>query len=263
MKYDSCGNANIADPLAPFKSQIRGATNRKAARMAQAFGNDAAGAVAAGLGGSCTVVPNCKQIWTKELSDGYAVTFLNFTRSQPLSAQSSSTPATRTADGTPRKELIPTAASATARMPSKLGGDGIGNGLRMLACNRSDATQQWSVTTQGGGGGDPAMSVIKSAAGNEACWEVDGCNYMHGTKVDTAFGCKPLPPRGLVDPCCSNMAFSFNKNGTCITSDNHQPPDPPPSPPSTKMSSSIVIIIISIITSGGILLFIVSFLFGG
>ena len=54
------------------------------------------------------------------------------------------------------------------------------------------------------------MSVIKSAAGNRACWEVNGCGYSAGATVDLAFGCKPLPPRGLVDPCCSNMAFSFN-----------------------------------------------------
>ena len=40
MKYDSCGAANRADPLAPFKSQIRGSTNRKANRMAQVFGDD-------------------------------------------------------------------------------------------------------------------------------------------------------------------------------------------------------------------------------
>ena len=154
------------------------------------------------------VVPNCKQIWTKELHDGYAVTFLNFTRSKPLA--SSTPPPGRASPGSSGGRAVPSGATAA--------GGGIGNGLTLAACDATDPTQQWTITTKGGGGGDPAMSVVQSAAGNKACWELNGCNYDRGTKVDTAYGCKPLPPRGLVDPCCSNMAFSFNQNGTITTS---------------------------------------------
>lgn len=87
-----------------------------------------------------------------------------------------------------------------------------GNGpLRLEECNNTNEAQLWNIKTVG------TMSTIEAFAGDKGCWEVNGCNYGEGGSVDTDYGCKALPSQGVTDPCCSNMAFNINSNGT-ITS---------------------------------------------
>jgi len=124
------------------------------------------------------IVPNCEQIWTRKLSDGYAVAFVNYTNSSSLEKK------------------------ATVNE---------GGGLRLDACNASDETQFWNVTVAGG------LATIAADAGDKACWEVRGCTYNDGSVVDTNYGCKALPPAGDKEACDNNMIWSVNRNGT-ITS---------------------------------------------
>ena len=32
------------------------------------------------------------------------------------------------------------------------------------------------------------MTTVKSMAGNQACWEINGCGYRPGSGVDTSYG---------------------------------------------------------------------------
>lgn len=62
------------------------------------------------------------------------------------------------------------------------------------------------------------MTTVKSMGSSKACWEINGCGYRPGSGVDTSFGCKSLPAKGVTDPCCSNMAWIVDEKAKTITS---------------------------------------------
>ena len=65
----------------------------------------------------------------------------------------------------------------------------------MAACDATQPEQLWQLgaTTDSGG-----MTTVQSTAG-KSCWEINGCGYRPGSGVDTGFGCKPLPAKGVTD----------------------------------------------------------------
>ena len=85
----------------------------------------------------------------------------------------------------------------------------------LAPCDASRPEQLWQLGATSTSGG---MTTVKSLAGSKACWEINGCGYRPGSGVDTGYGCKPLPAKGVTDPCCSNMAWIVNAQSKAIMS---------------------------------------------
>jgi hypothetical protein len=163
LTENGCGKAGSrSNPLAPFLSQVRGAKDRKFCRSNAGESE----------GGSCIVVPNCEQVWSRQLHDGYAVVFMNYSAS--VVPHTAATTTAASGPSTAGKSALTTSTEGGGESDDEGEGDGAGAGdgsspkLVLAECDSTDLTQQWNITTKGGGGGDPAMSVVKSKAGNKA-----------------------------------------------------------------------------------------------
>lgn len=88
-----------------------------------------------------------------------------------------------------------------------------GGGLGLTACDATDKQQQWIIHSTTGN-----VTTIGAATGDKGCWEINGCNYNPGAGIDTNFGCKAPPGKGVTDKCCSNMAFIINANRSITSS---------------------------------------------
>ena len=125
----------------------------------------------------CTALPDCQQIWKRDLSNGdVALTLVNYTQVLPLQKQHHLTTS---------------------------------NGAKphLVECDTTGkvTNQWWKITaTNSSGGPTRIQSLADSKSG---CFEINGCGYRSNSVVDTNYGCKPLPAKGVTDPCCSNMAW--------------------------------------------------------
>ena len=127
--------------------------------------------------GTCTALPDCQQTWMRNLSNGdVALAFVNYT--QVLGSHSP---------------------SATEEERSG------GSHMALAPCDASKPSQLWQLTATTTSGG---MSSVKSMAGSKSCWEINGCGYRPGSGVDTGFGCKPLPAKGVTDPVSTQAVLS-------------------------------------------------------
>lgn len=87
--------------------------------------------------------------------------------------------------------------------------------LELRACSASAVPeQQWELAYDAAG----TMTTLASRS-DGGCLEINGCATGEHSRVDTNFGCKPLPPPGWPNRsiCEANMAWATNANGT-ITS---------------------------------------------
>eukprot|EP01051_Picozoa_sp_SAG22_P006404 SAG22_NODE_418_length_10750_cov_11.722280_11_plen_578_part_00 len=150
--------------------------------------------------GTCTALPDCQQIWTRNLTNGdVALAFVNYTQVLVGTGGRGSESADSTAAGPPQRR----------RLSRTHGGH-----MTLAACDATQPAQFWQLgaTTSSGG-----MTTVKSMAGSKSCWEINGCGYRPGSGVDSGFGCKPLPAKGVTDPCCSNSKCSQPAALACAT----------------------------------------------
>lgn len=140
---------------------------------------------------TCTALPDCQQIWARNLSNGdVAVVFVNYTQVLDPSVASATAVAVATAAAPPPK-------------------------MQLAPCDASQSEQLWKLTATTASGG---MTAVQSmASSHAACWEVNGCGYRPGATVDTSYGCKALPAKGVTDPCCSNMAWKVQDEARTLT----------------------------------------------
>lgn len=137
-------------------------------------------------------VPACQQVWLKALANGdYAIGFVNYTNSS--------------------------AGGLHAQQDSASGQ------LALATCENSSAAQRWNISQPSPGGMVKIASTHRTNSSEPApatgwCVEVNGCDYTVGSRVDTSYSCKPLPPPGNADKCAANMAWYLNANGTISAS---------------------------------------------
>jgi hypothetical protein len=92
--------------------------------------------------GGCVAVPDCQQIWTRQLADGYAVLFVNYTRSTSVTiGNGSSSSSSRDAQAT---STTAAGSVGAADANGDLGGGG-GNSLTLQPCDGNNANQTWMV----------------------------------------------------------------------------------------------------------------------
>jgi hypothetical protein len=81
--------------------------------------------------------------------------------------------------------------------------------LGVASCDADELAQRWNLTYND----DHSIVSVKSVI-DGGCWEIPGCG---GSSIDTDFGCKSLPKKG-VKGCPANMAWDTTRKDGTITS---------------------------------------------